>query len=146
VAHIDSVSTDRLYMLLGPFPVRTVVKTLRVALSSAGAAAIQVTYVAATIGSGREASQVGLDAGRSLIQRSNISTLGPPTISFGFATTGGERRLVVPVGVRVKGGPVSIVVAFLCSLGVPNTGVIGSVSTLQWVGPGRDGDQGEEAG
>ena len=131
VGHQDSLSGTREFIVLGPMPVDSVVGTLRIAISCSGAASIQIIAVAAAIGSSHEATLVALNAGRSLIRFSNVRTVGPQSVTFGFAAAGGERRLDVPVGILIKGGPQWIIVGAMASIATSNSGIVASVSTLQ---------------
>lgn len=144
VGHEDGILSTRTFLVLGPIPGGSVVDIVRVAVSCSGAASTQVILVAAAIGSSSEASQVALNAGRSLIRFSDIRTLGPGTVSFGIGTTGGERRLEIPVGILIKGGPQWVVVGVQSSIASGNSGLVVSVSTLQKIGDVRGGE-GREA-
>lgn len=143
VAHYDALDGTQRFLVLGPFPVGTVIRRVRVAVSGAGAASVYIVAIGAVIGASNEPTAAAFAAGRTLIQRSNVDTFGKPTITLGFAATGGERRLVFPVGVTVKGGPLTILVGFVSSIANPVSGIVASASSQRPVGPGR-GPQGVE--
>lgn len=134
VGHYDSLSGTRRYIVLGPMPVGSVVDTLRIAISCSGAASIQIIAIAAAIGSSHEGTLEALNVGRSLIRFSNVATVGPGSVTFGLAAGGGERRLEIPIGILIKGGPQYIIVGAMASIATSNTGMVASVSTLQSIG------------
>lgn len=139
VGHQDSLSQTTTFVSLGPVPNGSIVKSLRIAISCSGAASVQVIAIAAAIGSSKEGSLVALNAGRSLIRFSNVRTVGPPSVTFGLAAAGGERRLEIPIGVLVKGGAQWVIVGVLSTLVAANCGLVASVSTLQSVGEAMGG-------
>ena len=115
VAVFNDINDTADFVVLGPIPVGSFLERVEARLSGAERPARYTGDVALSLGASSEASAVALNAGQDLIDVSNLRTLGQNTIRFQFANTGGERSVVVPVGIEIKGGPKWLVVAGLIS-------------------------------
>ncbi len=74
--------------------------------------------VALAVGGSNEATQIALEAGRPLFRRS-FQVVGKVPAWSGQILAGGDRRIVVPVGIRIETGSKFLVIA----LAAASTGV-----------------------